>query len=286
MAKAKQELTNIAKATLGCVLFALSLNLLLLPNEINAGGITGLSMSLAHILGRGSVGLYTALFNLPLFLLGAKLLGKRFLIGSIFGTLLCSGMIDWLSAAPAIQAEPLLAALYGGALCGLGLGLVFTAGMTTGGTDVLARLLKRRWQDVPIGKISVVFDFTVAVLTGLAFRDPAKTMYSGVAIVATGLVVDAVVYRFDYSRTVLIISAQYEAIARRIGTDLHRGATYLEGQGSYRHLPTKVILTAVRRQQLTPLKQLVADLDPHAFVIVHEAHQVLGDGFSRFRHPN
>ena len=279
---AGQTMRNLVKTVIGCFLFALSLNLLLLPNELNAGGISGLSMTLVHALDKGSVGLYTALFNLPLFVFGAKVLGKRFLIGSIFGTVLSSALIDALSILPPIQAEPLLAALYGGALCGLGLGLVFTAGMTTGGTDILARLLKRRWRDISIGRISIIFDFSVAVLTGLAFQDPAKTLYSGVAIVATGLVVDAVVYRFDYSRTVLIISRRYQAIAERIGTELHRGATYLEGQGSYSGASVKVILTAVRRQQLTPLKQLVANLDPDAFVIVHEAHQVLGDGFSRY----
>lgn len=279
---AGQTVRNLVKTVIGCFLFALSLNLLLLPNELNAGGISGLSMTLVHALDKGSVGLYTALFNLPLFVFGAKVLGKRFLIGSMFGTVLSSVLIDALSILPPIQAEPLLAALYGGALCGLGLGLVFTAGMTTGGTDILARLLKRRWLDISIGRISIIFDFSVAVLTGLAFQDPAKTLYSGVAIVATGLVVDAVVYRFDYSCTVLIISHRYQAIAERIGTELHRGATYLEGQGSYSGTSVKVILTAVRRQQLTPLKQLVANLDPDAFVIVHEAHQVLGDGFSRY----
>ena len=278
----KQEISNILKTAIGCFLFALSLNLLLLPNELNAGGISGLSMTLVHVLDKGSVGIYTALLNFPLFIFGARVLGKRFLFGSMLGTLLSSAFIDALSVVPAITAEPLLAALYGGALCGLGLGLVFTTGMTTGGSDILVRLLKRRWRDIPIGKISIAFDLTVAVLTGIAFRDPAKTLYSGVAIFATGLIVDAVVYRFDYSRTVLIISRQYEIIARRIGSDLHRGATYLEGQGSYTGNPTKVILTAVRRQQLTTLKQLVTDLDPDAFVIVHEAHQVLGDGFSRY----
>lgn len=278
----QRTIANIVKTVIGCFLFALSLDLLLLPNELNAGGISGLSMSLVHTLGKGTVGLYTALFNLPLFIFGARILGKRFLLGSLFGMLLLSSLIDTLSVLPPIQAEPLLAALYGGALCGLGLGLVFSAGMTTGGSDILVRLLKRRWQDIPIGKISIVFDLTVAVLTGIAFRDPAKTLYSGVAIFATGLIVDAVVYRFDYSRSVLIISPFHEAIVERIGRELHRGATYLEGQGSYSGTPTKVILTAVRRQQLTPLKQIVTELDPNAFVIVHEAHQVLGDGFSHY----
>ena len=128
----------------------------------------------------------------------------------------------------------------------------------------------------------IAFDFMVAVVTGMAFRDAAKTLYSGIAILTTGLVVDAVIYRFDYSRTVLIISDAYAVIAKRIGNELCRGATFLEGQGSFSGRSTKVVLTAVRRQQLTQLKRLVMQIDPNAFMIVHEAHQVLGDGFSRY----
>jgi len=282
MTKLQQTMTDIAKTAVGCLLFSLSLNLFLLPNELNAGGISGLSMAIVHTLGIGSVGMFMTLFNLPLFVFGARVLGRRFLFGSMFGMLLSSVLIDVLSVLPAIHAEPLLAALYGGVLCGLGLGLVFSTGMTTGGSDILVRLLKRRWQDMPIGKISIVFDFSVAVLTGIAFADVTKTLYSGVAIVTTGMIVDAVVYRFDYSRTVLIISEQYEKIAQRIGKELYKGATFLEGQGSFTGKATKVVLTAVKRQQLTQLKQLIMDTDPNAFVIVHEAHQVLGDGFRRY----
>lgn len=278
----RQTVNEIGKTSIGCFLFALSLNLFLLPNELNAGGVTGLSMAVVHTLGTGSVGLLTALINLPLFIVSARILGRRFLFGSLFGMILSSVLIDLLTALPEIQAEPLLAALYGGALCGLGLGLVFSTGMTTGGTDIVVRLLKRRWREIPIGKIMITFDFLVAVVTGIAFQDPTKTLYSGIAIIATGFVMDAVIYRFDYSRSVLIISAQYNKIAEQIGKELFRGATFLEGQGCYTGTATKVVLTAVKRQQLAQLKRLVMEIDPDAFVIVHEAHQVLGDGFSRY----
>lgn len=282
MIKLQQTVSDVGKAMIGCLLFALSLNLLLLPNELNAGGVTGLSMAIVHTLGFGSVGLFTALINLPLFIFSARILGKRFLLGSLFGMVFSSVLIDILSALPAIRVEPLVAALYGGALCGLGLGLVFSTGMTTGGTDIVVRLLKRRWREIPIGKIMIIFDFIVAVVTGLSFQDPAKTLYSGIAIVTTGFVMDAVIYRFDYSRTVLIISKHYEKIASGIRTELYRGATFLDGQGSFTGDATKVVLTAVKRQQLAQLKRLIMRLDPDAFVIVHEAHQVLGDGFSRY----
>jgi len=178
--------------------------------------------------------------------------------------------------------EPLLAALYGGVLCGLGLGVVFMSGTSTGGSDILVRLLKLKYRNVPIGQISMSFDAIVVLLTGLVFRDVSKALYTGIAVFVCGKVVDAVVYRFDYSKVALIISREHEAIAEAIGKKLDRGATYLKAEGSFTGAQTKVVLTAVKKQQVAELKELVMALDPKAFVIVQEAHQVLGDGFSRY----
>ena len=142
--------------------------------------------------------------------------------------------------------------------------------------------LSVRWQNVPIGTINIVFDLTVAGLTGLVFWDIGQALYTGVAVFVTGQVIDAVVYRFDYSKMALIITKEHEAIARAIGLELDRGATFLHGEGSYSHQETKVVLTAVKKQQVADLKRLVVEIDPNAFIIVQEAHQVLGEGFSRY----
>lgn len=128
----------------------------------------------------------------------------------------------------------------------------------------------------------MAFDAFVVILTGLVFRDLNKALYTGVTVFLCGKVVDAVVYRFDYSKVALIISREHRAIAREIGTRLDRGATFLHGEGSYSGDSTKVVLVAVKKQQITELKELVMALDPDAFVIVQEAHQVLGDGFHRY----
>ena len=159
---------------------------------------------------------------------------------------------------------------------------MFVSGGSTGGSDIIVRLLKLRYQNVPIGTINIFFDAAVALLTGIVFGDMACALYSGIAIFLTGQIVDAVVYRFDYSKVAIIISPQYEKIAYEIGAQLQRGATYLHGQGSYSGRDQKVILTAVKKQQLAELKQLVVAIDPEAFIIVQEAHQVLGDGFARY----
>jgi uncharacterized membrane-anchored protein YitT (DUF2179 family) len=265
----------------GSAVFALGFALFLQPNDMNAGGISGLAQAIVEVLGFGSVGTLSILINLPLFLLGGLKIGKRFFVGSALGMLLSSVLIDLFVLIPFPTPEPLISTLYGGVLCGLGLGVVFISGTSTGGSDILVRLLKLRMRNVPIGQISMGFDVVVVVLTGIVFGDVAKALYTGIAVFVTSQVIDAVVYRFDYSKVALIISPHYEQIAEEIGNKLDRGATYLHGEGSYSRVNTKVVLAAVKKQQVTELKDLVTKIDPDAFIIVQEAHQVLGDGFAR-----
>ena len=272
----------IVSTLLGSFVFALGFDFFLAPNDLNSGGISGLAMVAVELLGFGSVGTLSILINLPLFALGGIKIGKRFFAGSIIGMLVSSVLIDTLALLPAPQSEPLLGAIYGGVVCGAGLGMVFVAGTSTGGSDILVRLLKLRYRNVPIGQISMTFDLMVVVLTGLVFHDVTKALYTGVTVYICGKVIDAMVYRFDYSKVALIISREHEEIARQIGLKLDRGATFLHGEGSYSGKPTKVVLAAIKRQQLAELKELVTGIDPDAFIIVQEAHQVLGDGFSRY----
>lgn len=272
----------IAATVVGSAVFAAGFSLFLEPNGINPGGISGLAMVLVELLGFGSVGKVTIVINLPLFILGGMKIGKRFFAGSLIGMLVSSVLIDAFAMIPFPCPDLLVSALYGGVICGLGLGMVYIAGSSTGGADILVRLLKLRYRNVPIGQISMCIDAFVVVLTGLVFRDVSKALYAGVAVFVYGQVVDAVVYRFDYSKVALIISTEYDAIAEAIGTKLDRGATFLHGEGSYSHQQTKVVLAAVKKQQVAELKELVMGIDPNAFVIVQEAHQVLGDGFSHY----
>ena len=273
---------DLIKTAFGCALFGLGFSLFLAPYGLNAGGLSGLAMGITHLTKFGSVGIYTMLMNIPLFILAGLKIGKKFFIGSFVGMIVSSVSIDLFAMLPAPQVEPLVGALYGGAICGFGLGFVFAAGVSTGGSDIIVRLLKLRWQHVPIGTISILFDACVAAFTGLVFRNIGVALYSGIAIFVTGQVIDVVVYRFDYSKVALIITKEYEAVARTISDKLDRGATFLHGEGTYSRNQTKVVLTAVKKQQVAELKAMVVELDPNAFIIVQEAHQVLGDGFSRY----
>lgn len=267
---------------LGSALFAFGFTCFLMPNDISPGGISGLALVAVELLKFGSVGSLSVLINLPLFLIAGVKIGRRFFFGSLTGMLCSSALIDVFALIPMPATEPLIGALYGGTLCGLGLGAVFAAGASTGGSDIVVRLLKLRWRDVPIGQISMAFDGMVAVITGIVFRDLNKALYTGVTVFLCGKIMDAVVYRFDYSKVALIMTKEHQKIAEVIDSRLGRGATFLHGEGSYTHQEMMVVLTAVKRQQITELKELVMEIDPNAFVIVQEAHQVLGDGFSRY----
>ena len=282
MKNSMKNIVPIIKAIVGCAIFGLGFDLFLVPNDLNAGGITGLSMVLVHLMNFGTIGIVTAVINLPLFVLAGVKIGKKYFILSLIGMLLSSVFIDLFSVIPTPKTEPLIGALYGGAVCGLGLGITFAAGASTGGSDIIVRLLKMRWRDVPIGTMAIFFDFFVAALTGIVYQNVARALYSGVTIFIVGQVIDAVVYRFDYSKVVLIISREYEQIAEAITNKLDRGVTLLDGKGYYSKADTQVILTAVKRQQVAELKELVVSVDSNAFIIVQEAHQVLGDGFSRY----
>lgn len=282
MKRFAKPLMDIFKITLGCALFGIGFNLFLAPNNLNAGGLSGLAMVLVHLIGKGSVGTITMLMNIPLFLLAGVKIGKKFFVGSLLGMFLSSVFLDAFAFLPVPETEPLIGALYGSVISGVGFGLVFMTGASTGGSDIVVRLLKYRYRSVPIGFICTCFDVVVVTLSGIVFKEVSVTLYSGVAIFVVGRVIDAVVYKFDYSKVALIISKDHETIAKEIGRQLDRGATYLKGQGSYTGAETKVVLTAVKRQQVADLKQIVSEIDPDAFVIMQEAHQVLGDGFSRY----
>lgn len=286
MKKISEKLFWLTKIIVGCAVFSLGFDVFLEPNGLNAGGISGIAMLVTHITGVGSVGVLSALINLPLFFFGGKKIGVKFFLGSILGTIFLSVFLDLFTLIPVVETEPLLGCLYGGLLCGVGLGMVFMSGASTGGMDIVVRLLKQKYRHLNIGTISIALDFLVAALTALVFGDIANMLYILIAVFISGQVVDAVVYKFDYSNVAYIISREHKAIADAINDRLERGVTYLYAQGYYSGSDTKVILTAVKKGQLANLKELVVSIDPNAFIIMQEAHQVLGDGFARYSHDS
>ncbi len=284
----KKNLKNfswVIMTIIGSFIFGAGYAIFLGPNDLNAGGISGLSAIIVQLINPNgtipfiSVGILTICINLPLFAIGGVKIGKRFFFGSLLGLGLSSMVMDYLPLA--LKLEPLLAALYGGVVTGFGLGLVFMSGTSTGGSDIVVRLVKLKAKNTNIGVIAMAFDVFVVALTGLVFSNVENALYTGITAFLCSKVIDMVVYGFDNTKTAMIITKEYEKVAQAIGKELGRGATYLYSQGTYSLTDGKVVLVAVYPRQVAELKELVVGIDPKAFIILQEAHQVLGDGFAK-----
>lgn len=286
MKQTKNEmLRNILMIFFGSTLFALGFDLFLEPSGINCGGVSGIAMLIVYATQPKwlTVGILSAMINIPLFFFGYRQIGKYFFFGSMFGMLISSVGFDlFAKILPIVQMDPLVAAIFGGVAVGAGLGVVFLAGASTGGTDIVARLLKLKFRNFPIGKIMLCMDLMIAAATGIVYRQFTNTLYSIVTLYLSSVVLDKVVYGFDYAKVALIISDKFEEIATAIDGKLDRGVTLLQGQGFYRRSDKYVLLSAVKKKQLAQLKELVMGIDPEAFIILQDAQQVLGDGFKRY----
>lgn len=278
-------LRNLLMIAVGSAIFSLGFDLFLEPAGISCGGVSGIAMLIVYATKSRflTVGILSALINLPLFFFGYRKIGKLFFFGSLLGMVVTSVGFDLFARIlPIPKTEPLVAAIFGGVIIGAGLGIVFIAGASTGGVDIVARLLKLKFRNFPIGKILLCMDLCTAVATGIVYREFNNTLYSVITLVLSSFVLDKVVYGMDYAKVALIISDRYEEIAQAIDTQLDRGVTLLHGQGFYLRSDKFVLLSAVKRKQLAQLKDLVMSVDPSAFIILQDAHQVLGDGFKRY----
>ena len=281
--KTRSIVLDICLILLGGFSFAVGFALFLEPYQINGGGVAGLAMVFCTLTQISSTGVVTMVVNVPLFLAGYKRLGKRFFFGSLLGTVSSSVLLDVpLAYVPHVQTEPLLAALFGGILVGFGCGLMLSRNGSSGGVDIMVRLLKQKFRNMSAGKLMLSIDLVIIAITGIAFQDLNKALYSMVALYVSSIVLDGVVYGFDYSKVAIIISDDYEQVAEALTTRLSRGVTFLQGQGAYTGSEKRVILCAIKRQQMAELKEIVTQIDPDAFIILQEAHQILGDGFDRY----
>ena len=261
--------------------FALGFNWCFVPNHIAFGGLTGLAQVIHHVFPLVPVGTAAIALNVPLFLLGWRSLGGRALAGSLYAMLLSSAAIDLLAQLHTFQPmeDPLLACLYGGVLMGASLGTILLQGATTGGTDLLARLLQLRLAWLPMGKLLLAVDLAVVTVAADAFGDLDSALYGAAALYVSARVTDLVLYGLDTAKVAYIISQRHQELARRLTRELERGATLLHGRGAWSGRETQVLLCAFKQRQIARLERLVREVDPAAFLIVCDAHEVMGLGF-------
>ena len=283
----KQVFRSYGIITLGSVIFALAFNWFFAVNQVAMGGVTGLAQIINLLVPQMSVGLLAFLLNVPLFLAGWKFIGFHLLASSLFSMAVSSFAIDAIAAFHTFAPmDPMLACLCGGALMGFGLGLVFSQGATTGGTDIVARLLKLKFPWLPMGKLVLVPDGVVLTLAALAFGGVETALYGAVAIFVSGRVMDTVLYGLDTSKVAYIISDCWQQVADALLREQQRGVTILRGQGAWTGDDKQVLLVAFKQKEIMQIKQAVHELDPRAFMIVCDAHDVLGEGFGDYREEN
>ncbi len=270
--------------TLGAVIYSLSFDWFYVPNEIGFGGITALGMILNRLISGLPIGTVVLVLNIPIFLLGWKLLGGHTLVSSLFAMAATSILVDLIAAAYTFPPmDPMLASVFGGLTLGVALGMIFSRGATTGGTDLVARLLKIPFAWLPVGKLLLLVDLSMLLAVAAAFRSLESGMYGGIALYISTVIMDNVLYGLDRSKVAYIVTSNPRPMAAEIDKQLERGTTFLHGEGSFTGQDKLVLMCAFKQRQIVPLKAIVHDLDPEAFLIVCDAHEVLGQGFRRYQ---
>jgi uncharacterized membrane-anchored protein YitT (DUF2179 family) len=280
--------------TIGAGITALAINIFLVPYKIAPGGLSGLATVLFYISNEKlPVGASMLAINIPLFLLGYKIIGKKFFFRTIYGTIVLSAIIDLTEAYSYDFAKRLLVdnsylvsrpdillySIIGGFISGIGLGIVLKMDATTGGTELAATLLNKIFKNMTIGQLILWLDALIILFAIIAFNSILIGLYSLVSLFITTKVIDAMVAGVDSSRAVLIISEHQDEISKRLLYELDRGVTELKGRGVYSGKNKEVLLCVLARTQIQQLKQIVLEVDKNAFMILAEVNEVLGEGF-------
>ncbi len=275
--KSKKILQNGALLAVGSLLYAAAIALFLDPNHLAPGGVTGLAI-IINFLTDMPTGMVVLCINIPLMLIGLWKLGYKVMLSTVFCTVFSSVAIDVIKQWGSMTDDSLLAAAAGGALLAVGMGLVFHGGGTTGGTDIIVRLAKMRYPHVKTGRLFLMTDSAIVIMSAFIFHDIDRALYATIAMVVFTIVFDNVLYGADGAKLLYIITEADHPIAERL-MELDIGVTYLKGVGAYTESPKKVILCAMHKRIFPQARAVVREEDPSAFMIVTSANEIFGTGF-------
>ena len=271
---------NYIQVFLGCVVFAAGIGLFLAPNNLAPGGCSGIAIIISHFIDIMPVGTWVIVINVPIILLGLWKLGFKFLIPTLIAIPLSSVAINLFSQyIGQVTKNDLLACVAGGVLVATGIGLVFRGGATTGGTDIIVKVLRTKFKHMSTGSAFLFVDGAICVTSGIVFQNVEKALFAGIALCVQMFVLNTVLYGSDEARMVYIISKNDDIIAERLLHDLDVGATYLYAKGAYTDKDKKVLMCVMRMRTLPQARALVRKIDEDAFMIVTKATSVFGEGF-------
>ncbi len=264
------------------------------PYKIVPGGVYGIAIVI-HYMTQGllswapsgfPIGLMGLILNIPLTIIGIKILGPRFGVKTVVGFVLTAVFMDLITylygEAPLVVGDALLSSIFGGVLVGLGLGLIFKSKATSGGSDIVAMIIAK-YTRLPLGQLMIYVDSAIVLIGLLVFADWKIPLYSWIVIYVTGKTIDIVLQGMSVDKTLFIISDKFSEIRDRIINDLHRGGTYIPGKGMYNGSDKTIIFTVVNRREMALLEEYIHEIDPTAFLTVLEANEILGEGFKSLK---
>lgn len=277
----KRRMLDYLLMTVSCVCYAVGISLLLDPNNLAPGGVTGISIILNRLFSV-STGLLFFVLNIPILLVGAWKFGGRFILSTVYCTVLISFLTDFFSKYDALTKDPLLAVLAGAGLSAIGMGGAFKAGATTGGMDIIIKILRLKFPYMKTGGLYLIADVLIVTASAFVFQNIDRALYSGIAVVVTSFTLDFVLYGRDGAKLIYIISDEADKIAERLLEELDIGVTYVNGQGAYSGKDKKVIMCVMRKQSAALAEEVVKEEDPLSFMIVTSATEIYGEGYKSY----
>ena len=274
----RESIVEYVYVVVGAAIIAIGFNVFLLPNQVASGGVSGISTILNGLFG-WNPGLVQYAFNIPLFIAGILLLGKKFGIKSFIGTVTLPFIVLLTNSWSPWTDNPLLGALFGGIVVGIGIGLVFKGNASTGGTDLLAQIITK-YTGITLGTSVLLIDGIIAISAAIVF-DLEKGLYALIGLYVTTKTIDIIQLGFSQSKMIYIITMKQDEVRDAIYAEINRGVTKLPAIGGYTGEARPVLMVVVYQTEFTKLKQLIKNVDPSAFVIVSNAYEVLGEGFKR-----
>ncbi len=275
----KTILINSLGIFIGSLIYALSVNIFIQPNQIAPGGFIGIAIIINHFTPILKIGTLLIIMNIPLFVIGSKRLGIKFLFGAIVGTILSSVLIDLtLPFVPQIKTEPILGAIYGGFLMGAGIGIIFRFFGSTGGTDLLAQIVYD-YSGLPFGQSLMFIDVSIIILAGVFFKSVSIPLYSIIAALISNYAIDLAQEGFRFYKTVLIVTSEPGKIKDAILKEMERGVTELKAKGAYTGESKTILMIAIPHTETSRIKKLTVEIDPESFIIIGDASEIIGQGF-------
>lgn len=274
----KSLLYKYVVIAIGSLSFAIAISLFLDPNRLAPGGVTGIAIIINHYTNL-STGALVLFMNVPLMLIGVWKFGMKFLVPTIISTIMVSAFIDVVANFNALSDDLLVCTVIGGVLSGTGIGMIFKVGGTTGGTDIVARLLKLKLPHMETGRLFMFIDIVIVLASAVAFGDIEVAVYAGISVFIASKIFDMVLYGGEGAKLLFVISDKEEVIAGRIMEELESGVTYVHGIGAYTESDKKIVMCALKKQMLPKAEDIIKEIDINAFIIITSANEIVGEGY-------